>query len=367
MHQKFLPIFGSTAKLARLIFLSGLGIFSGGLAIAQTSQTIEPDQVTPIASPSLAPPNLALPAEPEPVKVVIPTEQPAPAVVFTPNNFADPNDYGLTRKTNPAGLAADPSELPQVVITERSTGCTNIIAGSNLPASICPKIAASPQPPAAQINQANQINPESQPVNFLGIEVAPEGLRPASSPNEKTNSFFSRQRPTGLPRIGDGTFMFPLTIPAVITSLFGWRIHPISGAYSFHAGTDLGAPQGTPVVAAVDGRVELADFLGGYGLTVVLRHSETQESLYAHLSRVFVRPGERVSQGTVIGLVGSTGNSTGPHLHFEWRALTSAGWVPVNSDMYLKLALEQFLKALENSNTRALFSQNPRPDLDWVD
>ena len=155
-------------------------------------------------------------------------------------------------------------------------------------------------------------------------------------------------RPAARPNIGKTSFMFPLTIPSAISSLFGWRIHPISGDYRFHAGTDLGAPEGTPVIAAVSGQVATADFLGGYGLTVILMHEKgTQQSLYAHLSEIFVQPGQQVEQGNVIGRVGSTGNSTGPHLHFEWRHLTSDGWVAVDAGNHLEYALAQFIRALQ--------------------
>lgn len=125
--------------------------------------------------------------------------------------------------------------------------------------------------------------------------------------------------------------LFPLSIPAAITSPFGWRIHPISGDHRFHAGTDLGAPMGTPVLAAMAGTVTLADSLGGYGLTVVLEHDDvSKRTLYAHLSGIAVQPGTKVEQGMVIGWVGSTGNSTGPHLHFEIHERASDGWVAVD-------------------------------------
>jgi murein DD-endopeptidase MepM/ murein hydrolase activator NlpD len=155
-------------------------------------------------------------------------------------------------------------------------------------------------------------------------------------------------RPAAVPNLGKSSFMFPLAIPAAITSVFGWRMHPITGEYRYHAGTDLGAPQGTPVVAAASGQVATADFIGGYGLTVILQHEKgTQESLYGHLSEIFVRPGDQVEQGTVIGRVGSTGNSTGPHLHFEWRHQTANGWVAVDAGAHLEYSLAQFINALK--------------------
>jgi murein DD-endopeptidase MepM/ murein hydrolase activator NlpD len=105
---------------------------------------------------------------------------------------------------------------------------------------------------------------------------------------------------------------------------------------------------GTPVLAAYPGEVATADWVGGYGLMVVLRHLDgTQESRYAHLSEIAVKPGERVEQGTVIGRAGSTGLSTGPHLHFEWRHLTERGWTAVDAGLHLEFALENLLQKMQ--------------------
>jgi murein DD-endopeptidase MepM/ murein hydrolase activator NlpD len=150
-------------------------------------------------------------------------------------------------------------------------------------------------------------------------------------------------------------FMFPLSIPAPITSLFGWRMHPISGDRRFHAGTDLGAPQGTPVLAANNGTVEIADYVGGYGLTVIMNHTNAQQTLYGHMSEIYVQPGQIVPQGTVIGRVGSTGNSTGPHLHFEVRQLTPEGWVATDPGAQLQSALSNLVQVLQT----AQISQQP--------
>lgn len=145
--------------------------------------------------------------------------------------------------------------------------------------------------------------------------------------------------------------MFPLSVPAPITSLFGWRIHPITGDRRFHSGTDLGAATGTPVLAAYRGQVEMADYMGGYGLAVILNHNNAQQTLYGHMSEILVQPGQWVEQGTVIGRVGSTGNSTGPHLHFEVRNLTSEGWVAVDPGAQLESALSQLVQALQTAQT----------------
>ncbi|MEH1942926.1 MAG: peptidoglycan DD-metalloendopeptidase family protein [Nostoc sp.] len=149
--------------------------------------------------------------------------------------------------------------------------------------------------------------------------------------------------------------MYPLSIPAPITSLFGWRVHPITGNQRFHAGTDLGAPTGTPVLAAAAGQVETANWLGGYGLTVTVNHKSAEQTLYGHMSEIFVQPGQWVQPGTVIGRVGSTGNSTGPHLHFEVRHLTPNGWVATDPGVELQSALSQLVRGLQTAQV----SQEP--------
>ncbi|WP_066423623.1 peptidoglycan DD-metalloendopeptidase family protein [Anabaena sp. 4-3] len=148
---------------------------------------------------------------------------------------------------------------------------------------------------------------------------------------------------------GGSGMVYPLAVAAPITSLFGWRIHPITGDRRFHAGTDLGAPLGTPILAAAKGQVQTADWVGGYGLTVILNHASAQQTLYGHMSEIFVRPGQWVEPGTVIGRVGSTGNSTGPHLHFEVRHLTPNGWVAVDPGVQLQVALSQLLQGVQTA------------------
>jgi murein DD-endopeptidase MepM/ murein hydrolase activator NlpD len=102
-------------------------------------------------------------------------------------------------------------------------------------------------------------------------------------------------------------------------SRFGYRTHPISGVRRLHAGTDIPAPTGTPILAADAGRVIKATALRGYGLTVVLDHGDGVVTLYAHASRIDVEKGDKVEAGDQIAIVGTTGASTGPHLHFEVR------------------------------------------------
>jgi len=103
-----------------------------------------------------------------------------------------------------------------------------------------------------------------------------------------------------------------------IASGFGRRIDPIYKTVKFHAGLDFAAPQGTPIYATANGRVTIAGNTGdGYGNHVVINHGYGYETLYGHMVRVKVRPGEQVNRGEVIGWIGSTGKSTGPHCHYE--------------------------------------------------
>jgi murein DD-endopeptidase MepM/ murein hydrolase activator NlpD len=140
--------------------------------------------------------------------------------------------------------------------------------------------------------------------------------------------------------------IYPLTSPAPTTSSFGWRTHPISGSRRFHSGVDIGAPMGAPVVAAGSGIIISSGWLGGYGKAVVIQHNGVQQTLYGHLSEVFVQPGQRIEQGTVIGRVGSTGNSTGPHLHFEARVSTTDGWVAIDPGEDIKYALDNLRRSM---------------------
>ena len=104
-----------------------------------------------------------------------------------------------------------------------------------------------------------------------------------------------------------------------VSSGYGMRFHPVSGGIKPHLGVDFAAPTGTPVRAVGDGVVEFAGTQRGYGNLVVLNHRGGQSTAYAHLNRIHVRKGQRVEQGVLVGEVGSTGVSTGPHLHFEFR------------------------------------------------
>lgn len=136
-----------------------------------------------------------------------------------------------------------------------------------------------------------------------------------TTPNNGSNSG-SDPEPS-YPSSGEG-FLFPL--PAgwgvVLTSPYGYRVHPITGNYSLHNGVDLAIGQGTPIYATKSGYVTTATYNYAYGYYVTINHMDGFSSLYGHMTNYIVSDGQYVEQGQVIGYVGSTGYSTGPHLHF---------------------------------------------------
>lgn len=133
-----------------------------------------------------------------------------------------------------------------------------------------------------------------------------------------------------------GSVSIPSLIPVASTrsmsSGFGMRVHPVLGGLRSHKGIDLPAATGTPIYATADGVVGKADWFGGYGLFVELEHGANLETRYGHMSRIAVAEGQRVRKGEVIGYVGSTGRSTGPHLHYEVRIAGEA----VNPTLYMQ-------------------------------
>ena len=124
-------------------------------------------------------------------------------------------------------------------------------------------------------------------------------------------------------------FIFPTT--GRIGSTFGLRVHPIFGITRMHSGVDIGTPSGRPVWASKEGRVIFAGVKGGYGNAVIIQHEGNVATLYAHLSAFRTSDGEWVDSGEAVGLVGSTGWSTGPHLHFETRI----DGVPKDPELFL--------------------------------
>lgn len=134
---------------------------------------------------------------------------------------------------------------------------------------------------------------------------------------------------------------YPLGSPVVgnVTSDFGKRRSPFTGRPDFHSGVDISIDRSTPVKAVADGVVIMSGYKGAYGKVVVVDHGNGFETVYGHLSQISAKPGEKVCRGEIVGNVGSTGRSTGPHLHFEVRK----NGEPQNPIPYMELA--QTLKA----------------------
>ncbi len=192
---------------------------------------------------------------------------------------------------------------------------------------------AVPQPlPAVKIDPTASATP-TQPVKPIPAANATQPIKPIPAASG------GYQSPVAS--------IYPLTNPAPITSRFGWRTHPLTGNRRFHSGLDIGAPSGSPVVATGAGTVISAGWNGGYGKAIIIQHSDTQQTLYGHLSEISVQAGQTIAQGTVIGLVGSTGNSTGPHLHFESRMPNIAGgWSAVDPTQEIKYAVDTLRRSM---------------------
>jgi murein DD-endopeptidase MepM/ murein hydrolase activator NlpD len=392
------PMHKPKKLLQRIGCLGSLGVFSSSMAIAaQPSPTASvapsvvvpaesaPDPTPPAFAVSPSPSAIAVPErqEPEPPVEVVIEQRNSPAPVQSAIDPVPPGDEieaAAPVIASPAPKAPAYEAPDSVVFSERNSGCQFAVTQGKTVAEACgtpalpkpiandnpaglskvvstmisstvrPKFAPTAPPPTAptevQVSVAPvQVGPVS--LGSSGISYTPSTVTP---PSAFVQNYYNRTaRPLGLPGNGNVSLMFPISIPSAITSMFGWRTHPISGSMRMHTGTDIGADMGTPVLAALSGRVIMADFFGGYGLSIALEHKDgTQQTLYAHLSEIFVRPGDVIKQGTVIGRVGSTGASTGPHLHFEFRQqVQDGGWVAQDPGFALEQALAQLTKSLQ--------------------
>jgi len=121
-------------------------------------------------------------------------------------------------------------------------------------------------------------------------------------------------------------------VEGIVTGSFGERIDPFNGEGAFHTGVDISTPFGTPIIAPADGRVRAATYITGYGRTIILDHGHGITTLFGHMSGYAAAEGETVHRGDVVGYVGSSGRSTGAHLHYEVRIQDT----PVNPHKYLR-------------------------------
>ena len=166
---------------------------------------------------------------------------------------------------------------------------------------------------------------DAQRHHVAGQVAEMEGLSQAENDQlvalirEREAQVAAARRAAGIttPESAPGALGWPVT--GVITSPFGWRRSPFGGGAEFHQGLDIGANMGTTVTAAASGTIISAGWYGGYGNYILIDHGGGMSTGYGHLSRIFVSNGQQVQRGQAIGAVGSTGASTGPHLHFEVR------------------------------------------------
>ena len=161
----------------------------------------------------------------------------------------------------------------------------------------------------------NRLQTDRQALEAAELQLAQDSQRIATMLQQRLSV-------PGLPSTApaptsSGQFQIPANGP--ITSAFGYRYHPILGRGKLHSGMDIGAPTGTPIYAAEAGTVITAGWNGGYGNCVIISHGNGFTTLYGHASELYVTPGQAVQRGQPVAAIGSTGLSTGPHLHFEVR------------------------------------------------
>lgn len=366
---------GLWSRRVSLSLLSPLGLIGLGLLPAPIAQA----QTTGTEIKLLEPSGLAAVQAPNPIESIRPMAIPsvAPPDIVQTHDVQTHDDIvqSEVEPMPPVATVQPESKAPETIIfSDRTSGCDTSVAWGADVVDLCqpkPSIAVTPRPiksvaPPESIAagasgiipepQAESIAPPWEPITVdrQGIQFSPPAvLKPYFNGNLKLPK---------MPRLSSLGMMFPLAIPSPITSFFGWRVHPIFGDQRMHTGTDIAAPIGTSVIAALTGRVLLADFLGGYGIAIALEHDQgSQQTLYAHLSELFVKPGQVVEKGSVIGRVGTTGNSTGPHLHFELRQqLPDGSWIAQDAGLQIEVALKdlnQSLKVAKVSPTPSLTLQ----------
>ena len=192
-------------------------------------------------------------------------------------------------------------------------------AAKSLIAAIAGYATIAATPALADVTNAADV---AAPAPKAAAEVAVDGAG-----DEDFRQLFAQWKK--LDNVGKGpapapvaTVSVPSRMPldmAQLTSDYGMRTHPVLGGKRRHNGVDLAAPTGTPVYATADGTVSRADRFSSYGLYIAIEHGSDIQTRFAHLSRLNVRAGQEVKKGELIGFVGSTGRSTGPHLHYEVR------------------------------------------------
>lgn len=357
--------------------LMGLGLLAVPIAHAQTTGTeiklLEPSGLAAVQAPNST----------ESTRSTATPSVAPPDLVQAPDQAPDQAQPGV-EPMPPIATIKPESKAPETIIfSDRTSGCDTSVAWGVAVIDLCqskPTIAVTPPRtksvalPESIAAEASDVTPEPQAesidTSWEPISVDRQGIQ-FSPPAVLKPYFNGNLKLPKMPSLSSLGMMFPLAIPSPLTSFFGWRVHPISGDQRMHTGTDIAAPLGTPVIAALTGKVLLADFLGGYGVAIALEHGQgSQQTLYAHLSELFVKPGQVVEKGTVIGRVGTTGNSTGPHLHFELRQqLPDGSWIAQDAGVQIEVALKDLNHSLKvaklpptpSLSLQAQLQQMPQP------
>lgn len=196
--------------------------------------------------------------------------------------------------------------VPAIAVVIALTGASPAFANSSANADIAAPVraaqSAKPSPLGNGDNEFRQLF-----ANWQSLDK-PQPLVQPLKPQSKSLAGSQVSIPSRIPVAG-----------VRLSSNYGMRNHPVVGGRRKHNGVDLAAPTGTPIYAAADGIVSKAEWFSSYGLYVSLEHGADIQTRYGHMSRLNVSNGQRVSKGDIIGFVGSTGRSTGPHLHYEVR------------------------------------------------
>jgi len=179
---------------------------------------------------------------------------------------------------------------------------------------------ASGAPVANSSNVADQVR-TAQASSNVAVATRPRRVHSIQPEVKTPRNLSSSTSVSSVPKLGEAHRPVSLHLPirGAIRSVFGPRRDPINGRHRFHQGVDIAAPRGTPIEAAAAGTVVFSGRNKGYGNMVMIEHADGRRTLYAHAESLFVRAGDTVAAGQAIAAVGSTGHSTGPHLHFEVR------------------------------------------------
>lgn len=207
--------------------------------------------------------------------------------------------------------------VPALVSGPPTSPSPKPIAAASAVGPLLPGNPAAPQPPSDDAT--------ATPLEPAHVQESPELAPPTDEDFLTPEQVAALQPPIEVPPAKVARLAWP--VAGRVTSYYGWRW----GHREFHTGIDVAAPYGTVVRAAASGVVTMAGWYYGYGRAVLIRHADGLETLYGHNSKLLVSPGDRVERGQPIALSGSSGRSTGPHVHFEVRL----GDRPVNPLRYL--------------------------------